>query len=323
MHETGSAQNELKQLYTDVRDLESLEQQTKGDLCNHIQELLLSDHILATHVVRDQRQFSQAYYHSNEAVRVAKSMDDNDLIVTALFTRGWTRLEWGMFGTIEQGIFQVQQDKLSAAIRDFQEALHLFPAQGGKENMHPQLLGNLKIYLSRAQSALALSRKERVPASVLIGMDDIADTVDKQNIDDLYTRVLIRGQRKSWHKAGYLIARTSAFNIAGLPGQALEELNAFEEQEKSFGKDETRQFAWLDILKANIYIGLEEYSSATEYARKALLACQDINSVTNIAIITDIYGRLLKSPYRASGDVRELGDMLRKTSITSANLEIQ
>src|SRR5579859_6246351 len=43
MHETGSAQNELKQLYTDVRDLESLEQQTKGDLCNHIQELLLSD----------------------------------------------------------------------------------------------------------------------------------------------------------------------------------------------------------------------------------------------------------------------------------------
>jgi hypothetical protein len=56
---------------------------------------------------------------------------------------------------------------------------------------------------------------------------------------------------------------------------------------------------------------LEEYEEATKYARQALLACQDINSVTNTAIITDIYGRLLQSRYRAASDVKELGEILR------------
>jgi tetratricopeptide (TPR) repeat protein len=315
LHETSNAQDSIGQLEADLGDLESLEQQTQGDLRYHVQELLLSDQILATHIVRDQRQFSRAHYHANEAVRVAKGMDDSDLMATALFTRGWTRLEWGMFGTMEQGVFQVQQDKLKAAVRDFQEALNLFPAQNDKESMHPQLLGNLIMYVSRAQAALAVSRGERMPAPALVAIDDVVDTVDKQNIDDPYTRVLVRGQRRSWRKASYMLSRTSAFNIAGLPGQALKELNAFERQEKIFGRDETRQLAWLDILKANVYMGLEEFGSATEHATQALLACQDIHSVTNTAIITDIYGRLLTSRYKASSDVKELGDILRESPV--------
>lgn len=316
LHEASHAQRSLPQLSADIQDLASLEQQTQGDLRYHVQELLLSYLILATHIVRDQRQFDVAYALANTAVRVAKGMEDSDLLATALFTRGWTRLEWGMFGTIERNIFQVQQDKLVAAIRDFEAALHLFPAQGGKDTMHPQLRGNLQIFLSRAQATLALSRGEHVPASVLVSIDDVADTVDKQNIDDPYTRVLVRGQRKNWHKASYLLARASAFTVAGVPGQALREMNAFEAQQKLFGQDETRQFAWLDILKANIYMGLEEFGSATQHTKRALLACQDINSITNTAIITDIYGRLVISRYKASSDVQELGDILRESSVS-------
>jgi tetratricopeptide (TPR) repeat protein len=316
LHEASHAQGSLPQLSADIQDLISLEEQTQGDLRYHVQELLLSDLILATHIVRDQRQFDVAYALANKAVRVAKNMEDSDLLATALFTRGWTRLEWGMFGTIERNIFQVQQDKLVAAIRDFQAALHLFPSQSGKDNMHPQLRGNLHIYLSRAQATLALSRGERAPASTLVKIDDVADTVDKQNIDDLYIRVLVRGQRKSWHKASYLLARASAFTVAGVSGQALKEMNAFEAQQKLYGRDETRQFAWLDILKANIYMGLEEFGAATTHARQALLACQDINSITNIAIITDIYGRLGNSRYKASSDVQELGDILRESPVS-------
>ncbi len=59
-------------------------------------------------------------------------------------------------------------------------------------------------------------------------------------------------------------------------------------------------------------MNLREYGEATELATRALMACQDIHSVTNIAIVTDIYGRLLKSPYRESADVRELGEILRE-----------
>jgi hypothetical protein len=129
LHDTGNAQARLNQVYADIRDLESFEQQTQGDLRYHIQEILLGYQILATHIVRDQRQFKRAYYH--------------------------------------------------------------------------------------------------------------------------------------------------------------------------------------DILKANVYMGLKEYGEVTKYARRALLACQDINSVTNTAIITDIYGRLLKTRYRTSSDVKELGEILR------------
>jgi hypothetical protein len=63
-----------------------------------VQEILLGYQILATHIIRDQRRFKRAYYHANETVRIAKSMDDRDLMATALDTRGWTRLEWGMSG---------------------------------------------------------------------------------------------------------------------------------------------------------------------------------------------------------------------------------
>ncbi len=60
-------------------------------------------------------------------------MNDNDLLASALFSRGWTRMEWGLYGTIEQGMFQIQQDQLEAAIRDFRRAKDLFPTVDGRE----------------------------------------------------------------------------------------------------------------------------------------------------------------------------------------------
>ncbi len=317
LHETSSAGSAFSQLYSDIQDLESLESQTQGDLRYHVQEMLLSDLILATHVVRDQRQFGEAYHYANEAVRVAKSTEDSDLIATALFTRGWTRLEWGMFGTIEQGMFQVQQDKIKGAIHDFQEALDLFPAQNNKERMHPQLLGVLTMEMSRAQAILAVAKSENISPSILIALDNVADTVDKQQIDDPYTRVLMRGSRTSWHESSYLNIRATVFNVAGLPGKALKELKTIEQLTAGiYSRDETRRFVWRDIQMANVYMGLGELGTATMYAKQALLACQDINSVTNIAIITDIYGRLLHSSHKASSEVKEMGDILRESPVS-------
>jgi hypothetical protein len=107
-----------------------------------------------------------------------------------------------------------------------------------------------------------------------------------------------------------------------LPGPALKELNASERlTEKTYRRDETRQFTWLDILKANVYMELGEFGVAVDHAIRALLACQDISSITNTAIITDIYGRLLQSPHKASSQVQELGDLLRKSPIMALRPE--
>src|SRR5258707_4451180 len=75
LHDTGNAQGALSQLEADIRDLAGFEQQTEGDLRYHIQEMLVGYYLLATHIVRDQRQFGRSYFYSNEAVRVAKSMN--------------------------------------------------------------------------------------------------------------------------------------------------------------------------------------------------------------------------------------------------------
>lgn len=307
LHETSNAQNALTQLSTDIQDLESLEQQTQGDLLLHIQELLFSDQILATHIVRDQRQFHQAYYHSNEAVRVAKSMKDNDLIATALFTRGWTRFEWGMFGTLVQNMFQVECRKIEEAISDFEKAKTAAPA------VHPQLLALIAVFWSRAQVVLSVEQKKKVSTAALTEVDNVADFVGRESIDDPSTCVLVTGTRTGFLMGGYLDNRAAVFNAAGLPALAMQELNALEGiMDVTYKRDYTRQHAYLDILRSKSLIGLQNYSEAAQRAKRALASSKDINSVTNTAIITDIYGRLRISPYKASADVRELGDLLKE-----------
>jgi hypothetical protein len=273
---------------------------------------LFGYHILATHVVRDQRKFSLSHHHANQAVRVAKAMNESDLIATALYTRGSTYLEWGMFGTLEKGVFQVQPDKIKAAIRDFEDAKKV--PQDGEKDIHPQLLGQIITHLSRAYTILNISKGGKAPTLAITMLDDATDMVDSQSIDDPYTRILVTGSRAGFIKGEYHSARASGFIAAGMPGSALQELNAIEALQKGgFGKDLTRRFAWLDIVGANTFMQFGEFGEATKRARRALGASQDINSITNLTNIVDIHGRLLNSKDKASPDVQELGDMLRET----------
>ena len=101
--------------------------------------------------------------------------------------------------------------------------------------------------------------------------------------------------------------------MQGRTGTALQELTTMEGlQQRNIGKHLTRNQAWLDIIAADVYIGLEQYQEATKRATRALTVCQDVSSTINIAIIVDLHGRLLQSPYKDKSDVRELGNMLRE-----------
>jgi tetratricopeptide (TPR) repeat protein len=313
LHDTSQAQSSLSQIIADIQDLSSLELQVRGDLLLHIQELLFSYHLIAAHIVRDQRKFSASHHHANEAVRVAKAMKDSDLIATGLYTRGCTYLEWGMFGFLKKGVFQVQRDKIELALRDLEQAKKV---HGNKEkNIHEQLLGRIDLHISRAYAILNISKGEQVPGFAIAMLDGAEDKVEVASIDDPYTRVLVTGERVSFTKGGYHSARAAGFNAAKMPGAALKELKALEalQQGDGVGKDLTRRHVWLDIVAANAFMELGNFDEATKHAKNALAASQDINSITNLTNIVDIYGRLLRSPYKADADIEELGDMLRDT----------
>src|SRR5204862_6514058 len=114
-------------------------------------------------------------------------------------------------------------------------------------------------------------------------------------------------------KGSYHCSRTVNLTLLGKPGAALQELKTLEGlREGAIGKQFTRNQIWLDIVAADVYMGLEQYEEATKHAKRALDGCRDINSVSNLAVIVDIHGRLLQSPYKAESDLCGLGDMLQE-----------
>jgi len=110
------------------------------------------------------------------------------------------------------------------------------------------------------------------------------------------------------------LGRAITFNAVGRSGKALEEFDALERlgEGRRRGKDQTRHYAWLEIVQAQAYLGTKEYYVATDKATKAFLVLRDIDSVDNIAIIQVMYNDLVKGPYQGHEEVKELGNMLTR-----------
>jgi tetratricopeptide (TPR) repeat protein len=312
LHYTSQVQSALDQINADIRDLESLVSQTRGDLLYHIREILFSYHLLAAKVVVDQRNFSLSHYYANHAVRVAKATDDIDLIATALYTRGRTYIAWGRCGKLERGVFQVQVDKINKAIRDFEDAKKA--SENTDRSLHPQLVGLIDMYLSRAYAIRNLSLGQEAPALVITLLDNAEEKADKESIEDPYERHLVTGSLKGFIKGEYHNNRAMSLATIGMSGAALKEIETLEGlHQGGIGKQFTRSQIWLDIVAADAYIGLEQFEEATKRAKRALVGCRDINSVDNLVCLVDIHGRLLRSSYKTEPDVSELGDMVRET----------
>src|SRR5947199_4864936 len=312
LHHTSQAQSEFIKITADIQDLVSLESQARGDLQYHIRELLFSYYLLAAKVVRDQRDFSLSYHYANQAVRVAKATGDPDLIATAFYTRGATYLEWGRNGTLVQGVFHVQIDKISNATRDFEQAK--VAAEHTEKSLHPQIVGLINISLSRAYAIHALNMDEKVPTLAMTLLDEAEEKAGQQSIDDPYERHLVTGSLTGFVKGEYYNGKARNLTIAGRPAAALKELATLESlRQGAIGKHLTRNQIWLDIVAADVFMGLEQFEEATKRAKNALLAARDINSVAKFACIVDIHGRLLQSTYKAEPDVEELGDIIHET----------
>ena len=312
LHYTGQIQSSLDQINADIRDLESFESQTRGDLLYHIREILFSYHLLGAKVVRDQREYNVSYYYANQGVRVAKATKDIDLIATALYTRGRTYLEWGKAGILKRGVFQVQLDKIDKAIRDFKAAKKAAESTG--RCLHPQIVGLIDVHLSRASAIRCLNTGEKIPALVITLLDDAEEKADRESIDDPYERCLVTGSLIGFVKGEYHNHRAVGLTTAGMPGAALKQLTTLEGlRQGSVGKHFTRSQIWLDVVASEVHMELEHFEEASTRAKRALLASQDINSVGNLANIVDIHGRLVQSSYKDELAVDELGDMIRET----------
>ena len=123
--------------------------------------------------------------------------------------------------------------------------------------------------------------------------------------------MIITGTLSGLHLGGYYLTKADILATAGLSNEALTELHHFSSLvERTYDQDETRNRAWSDIVYSKVLLNLKEYSEATNRAKTALIACQTIHSRQNVAIIADLYRKLTYTPYAASKNVQELGDML-------------
>ncbi len=305
LNETSHAHDVLSDVLTAIKELEALEEQTSGDLQRHVRELLYSHYRLVGRVHRDLLDLPVAYRYANHAVRVTKNLGRKDLIATSLFVRGFIRLVWGLHGEKAAfGMIEPNREKLVGALSDFEQALPL---------ARPQLKGLLQLEMSRVQAVLRGSATDITIA--LRTMDLAGNLVDcEERSADPYTNILLDARVKGLDEEEYLLGRAITFNAVGRSGKALEEFDALERlgEGRRRGKDQTRHYAWLEIVQAQAYLGTKEYYVATDKATKAFLVLRDIDSLDNIAIIQVIYNDLVKSPYQGHEEVKELGNMLTR-----------
>ena len=118
----------------------------------------------------------------------------------------------------------------------------------------------------------------------------------------------------------YLLNKAITYNLIGRSEQAEEILD--DELEQAIPRHQTRQNAWMQIVWAQVALKQRDFFTATSMATSAFLACRDIHSVGNLAIINDLYTQLVtvKSSDVNKQGVYDLGAMLTASYTTSARI---
>jgi tetratricopeptide (TPR) repeat protein len=304
LHKANHAHELIEDIQADLRVLSALEAEARGDLLYQVHELLIGNHLLASRIARDQRRYKQSYLSANNAVCVARRMDDTDLLGSSRHTRGLVLLAWGQSGHLRDGQLQDDRDKIQRAAAEFQAILDEEAHCPG--TFHPQLLAQTMIQQARALAALA--HNDHAKTNALVLLDQAAERMDSSSVESHYIRMLLTGS-DFLSRAGYRQHRANVLNALGLYGRALAELQQIQ---KGVVVSETnpRNQVWVHLVESKAFIGLEEYAEATEKLKEALITCSSIQSAQNMVSIANKCSQLLRSPYGSSSDVRELADML-------------
>jgi hypothetical protein len=119
LHKANHAHELTEDIQADLRVLSALESEARGDLLYQVRELLIGNYLLTSRIARDQRQYKHAYLSANNAVRVARSMDDPDVLGSSRHTRGLVLLAWGQSGYLHQGNSRMIEAKSSERLWSF------------------------------------------------------------------------------------------------------------------------------------------------------------------------------------------------------------
>jgi tetratricopeptide (TPR) repeat protein len=234
---------------------------------------------LAATVVRDQHDYGSAFTHLDHAIAIAEDIHDPALEASSLFRRGLTYFEQG---------------RLIEAATDLEKACSF-------ERMIPvTLAGRIMLSAGNMSAHIAKTPEERSKALNLL---DRAGRIVRngRKEEDRYSIKLNVGT--------YHLVRAEA--LIGMGEDASEELQVAHE---TFPTDQTRRHNYIDMLQAQWAVNSGEYIVAASMALDMFEVVKDLQSGFRMYKVAKVYNQLVKSDYRASKDIRDLGDKLREWS---------
>lgn len=300
LHYAQTAHDVLSNLLADINMLVPLQQDTKGNLAEHINELLNSYYRLAATIQRDCGNFEEAYTLANESVRFAKAMGKSSyasqIIAASQYTRGVVKLAWGVFGDqVKKGTIVPQTGKIERAYTDFEQSL---------KYASPQLKGIIYSEMARAKALIAMSASDATISLKLI--EQAEHFIDADQNNDFYTQILLKGL----DTRRLILGRAKTFLAIHRPGKALEELSELELL--TDGPSHTRRRAWTRLLSAQASFDVGDYATAISETTLALGDCKEAYSVTHLARVNELYHRFLLSPYKDHAEVKRLKRLLHQ-----------
>ncbi len=315
VYQTSSAYTILAEVSIAVQEVEQLRQQVKGSLLARIQSLLYQHYRLAAEVYRDQGQYQQAYDAASHAITLAIELEQREWLAPALYARGHIYLVWGTLGEqTSQGLLTLDYRKVLLAINDLQAGLAVARRR--------QLQGLISSELGRAHALFAVRQGNVVyPTSVTEALSQskaAEEFIGRGSRQEPYLQWLLSGKVVS--DGGYFLNKAITYHLLGRPEQAEQILT--DEFEQAIPRTQTRQTAWMQIVRAQVALKQRDFLTATSMATSACRACRDIHSVGNLALINDIHTHLqeVKSASVDQQSVYELGVMLTKYYLSSARI---
>ena len=304
LHYAQTAQDALKGLLKNIKELVPLHRSAKGRLQRNLSETLNSYCRLAATILRDRGDFERAFFFANEGVSLSKAMGTDlyalQIASASQYTRGVVNFAWGVFGDdVRRGYIQYQKEKIQAALLDFEQGL---------QYASPQMRGIIYSEMARAKALVVSSPMDITIALRLL--EQAEQFLDMDTSDDFYLHILLNGDLKGLDKRRLILGRAKTFLALRRPGKAMEEFSDLELLQE--GSQHMRRRGWAQVLYAQTAFDLGDFSGAAEKTLNAFSCCQEAHSITHLARVNELYAQLLSSPYKAHVDVRRLGQLLSK-----------
>ncbi|MBV9690495.1 MAG: hypothetical protein JO202_12400 [Ktedonobacteraceae bacterium] len=316
--DTGTVQDVLDEKA--IVELETIEQRTRDKAQLKTQELLHSyARLAALDAGSDRGRYANAVRYAEKAIAAAERMQDEELLSAGWYARGYRNLVWGRVWKLnEHGLLVLSREKIREAIIDFDKALGRIGSGNGHSTVtsrpHPQLKGRLLLEQARALSLIKDEDPHLYEAKARANIDLAATLIGKDPLDDHYLRCLLTGSFSGGFNNGTyrLVQAVTLKNLEDFE-EAADSIDELEDLsgDKGIRKNQTRLNGWSLIIHAQAAFGQGDYFTAAHSAKRALQACGEIRSRSNIMLIQDIYARLLKTGYKLEL-IDELGQELAR-----------